>query len=492
MTQHEVFDNNSQAEQLLTSSATALAAAIRSGAVSARTVVETHIAHMERVNPRLNAVVLTRFEAARAEADRADARLAVARVNDSTDSLPPLLGVPCTIKENFEFEGTPQASGLKSRCHIINDSDAVTVANLRAAGAIPLGVTNTSELCMWMESYNEVYGRSHNPYDQSRTVGGSSGGEGAIVGSGASPFGLGADVGGSIRMPSFFNGVFGHKCSPGLVPNEGQYPAAAGRVHDFLSTGPICRRAEDLEPLLRVMGGERADKLKPAAAVDVSTLRVLTLQPDRGPRATRDQLAAQRRAVDALRQAGARIETVDLPLLDQGFDIWSSMLSLGGGPSFADMMFGTRNPLRPALELARMAVGRSPHTLPLVLLALMERVPEIAPRRAQKFVAMGATLKRQLEDALRDDGVLVTLPYPEVAPKHGHALLSPFKWVRCAIFNVMEVPSTAVPMGLNAQGLPLGVQVVAAQDNDHLSIACALELEKRIGGWVPPWRASKG
>lgn len=474
---------------MLKDSAIALAAAIREGRSTSRAVVEAHIQQMQRVNPRLNAVVQTRYDEARAEAAYADERLAEAREKKIMERLPPLLGVPCTIKENFEFEGTPQASGLVARQHIINDRDAITVARLREAGAIPLGVTNTSELCMWMESYNEVYGRSNNPYDAERIVGGSSGGEGAIVGAGASPFGLGADVGGSIRMPAFFNGVFGHKCSPGLVPNEGQYPAAQGKTHDYLSTGPICRRAEDIEPLLRILGGPSATGLKAAAAVDFEKLRVFSLAPDRGPRAKRDMLAAQDRAVAELRKAGAKTQTIDLPLFDKGFDIWSSMLAQGGDMSFADMMFGTRNPLRPMLELGRIALRRSPHTLPLVILALLERVPDIAPGRAKKFVALGQQLKQQLEDTLGDDGVLVTLPYTEVAPLHGRPMFPPFNWVRCAIFNVLEVPSTAVPMGLNAQGLPLGVQIVAAQNQDHLGIACAIELEKRVGGWVPPWTA---
>lgn len=361
------------------------------------------------------------------------------------------------------------------------------MARLRKAGAIPLGVSNTSELCMWMESYNEVYGRSNNPYDHARIVGGSSGGEGAIIGSGASPFGLGADVGGSIRMPAFFNGVFGHKCSPGLVPNEGQFPGPQGRVDAFLSTGPLCRRAADLEPLLRIMGGPSAAGLKQVADVDLARLRVLSLKPDRGPRARKDMLATQARAVQALKEAGARVETIDLPLLDKGFDIWSSMLAEAEGPSFAELMFGSRSPWPPLREFGRLLTGRSAHTLPLVILAVLERVPELAPGRAKKFVALGHTLKQQIEEALGDDGVLVTLPYTEVAPKHGKPLLPPFNWVRCAIFNAMSVPSTSVPMGLNSEGLPLGVQVVAGQDNDHLSIACALELEQRIGGWVPPW-----
>lgn len=473
--------------RILSASATALAAALRTGEFSSREVVEVHIEHMERVNPALNAVVMTRFQEARAEADRADARLAAARAAGTLAEVPPLLGVPCTIKENFELEGTPQASGLVSRRHIVNDSDAITVARLRAAGAIPLGVSNTSELCMWMESYNEVYGRSNNPYDASRIVGGSSGGEGAIIGAGASPFGLGADVGGSIRMPAFFNGVFGHKCSPRLVPNEGQYPGPQGGIDDFLSTGPLCRRAEDLEPLLRIMGGPAAAGLRDVASVELKGLRVLYLKPDRGPRARRDLRDAQARAVQALREAGCRVEAIDLPLLDKGFDIWSSMLATANGPSFAEMMFGTRSALRPLAEFGRLLTGRSPHTLPLVILAALEKVPELAPGRARKFVAMGRELKEQLEAALGDDGVLVTLPYTEVAPRHGKPLFPPFNWVRCAIFNAMSVPATAVPMGLNAEGLPLGVQIVAAQDHDHLSLACALELEKRIGGWVPPW-----
>ncbi len=474
---------------MLRDSATGLAAAIREGRTTSRAVVETHIQQMERVNPRINAVVQTRFDEARAEAAYADERLAEAREKKQVDSLPPLLGVPCTIKENFEFEGTPQTAGLVARRHIINERDAVTVARLREAGAIPLGVTNTSELCMWMESYNEVYGRSNNPYNAERIVGGSSGGEGAIIGAGASPFGLGADVGGSIRMPAFFNGVFGHKCSPGLVPNEGQFPIAEGKCADYLSTGPLCRRAVDLELLLRIMGGPSAAGLQRADSVDIEKLRVLSLRPDRGPRARPDMLAAQARAVDELRKAGAKTQALDLPLLDKGFDIWSSMLALGGSPSFAQMMFGSRNPLLPAVELGRMALGRSSHTLPLVILALLERVPDIAPRRAKKFLGLGQQLKRQLEDALGDDGVLVTLPYTEVAPLHGKPLFPPFNWVRCAIFNVMEVPSTSVPMGLNADALPLGVQIVAAQNRDHLGIACAIELEKRVGGWVPPWMA---
>ena len=207
----------------LTRSASEMARALRAGEVSSLELVELHIARIKAVNPVLNAVVAERYELARQEARAADEALAAA---GDEEALSPLLGVPCSIKECFALEGMPQASGLVKRKDIRATSDATTVARLRQAGAIPVGVTNTSELCMWMESANRLYGRTSNPYDPTRIVGGSSGGEGAIVGAGGTPFGLGSDIGGSIRMPAFFNGVFGHKPSGGLVPGTGQYPMA--------------------------------------------------------------------------------------------------------------------------------------------------------------------------------------------------------------------------------------------------------------------------
>ncbi|HEV2062045.1 MAG TPA: amidase family protein, partial [Solirubrobacteraceae bacterium] len=185
-------------------SAIALAAAIRAREVSSREVVEEHIAVLERMQPRTHALARDCFEAARRAADDADART-------DADTGPPFHGVPCTIKESFAVKGMPNSAGLVARRDHVAEQDAPAVARLRAAGAIPLGVTNTSEMCMWIESSNHVYGRTNSAYDERRAAGGSSGGEGAAVGSGGSPLGLGSDIGGSVRLPAFFNGVFGHK-----------------------------------------------------------------------------------------------------------------------------------------------------------------------------------------------------------------------------------------------------------------------------------------
>ena len=163
-------------DDVFTRSALELAADIREGARTSRDVVDAHISQIEKVNPTINAVVRERFDEARAEAEGAD------RLQASGAELPLLHGVPCTIKESFALVGMPNSSGLVARKDVIADTDATTVSRLRRSGAIPIGVTNISELCMWMESNNQVYGRSNNPYAPSRIVGGSSGGEGALVG----------------------------------------------------------------------------------------------------------------------------------------------------------------------------------------------------------------------------------------------------------------------------------------------------------------------
>ena len=462
-----------------------LARMIRGGEVRAREVVEAHIAAVELANPRLNAVVESRYEAARAEADAAD------RLVASGAATPPLLGVPCTIKEAFAFEGMPQTSGLVSRRGIRATGDAPAVARLRAAGAIPLGVTNTSELCMWFESNNRVYGRTSNAYDPTRIAGGSSGGEGAIVGAGGVPFGLGADIGGSIRMPAFFNGVFGHKPSPGLVPNTGQFPCVSGAALRILGTGPLCRHARDLMPLLRLLAGpDGADtacapvELGDPAAVALSRLPVIIVE-DNGLIAVHPELhAALHRAGRALAARGAAVRVERVPGLWRTFELWGASLQAAGGPTFGEHLGGGR-PVARLRELVKLIAGRSDHTLPSLLLTLIEGLGGLVPRRARWMLAEVQRLRADLLARI-GDGVMLYPPFPRPAPRHGAPVWRPFDFVYTALLNVLELPATAVPMGLGREGLPLGVQVVARAGADHLTIRVAEVLEEDCGGWVPP------
>ena len=479
-------------DELLELSASRLAALVRDGAVTAAALVDVHLAHLERVNPRLNAVVAGRYDAAREEARRADAL-----VRGGGRDLPPFLGVPCTIKESFSLTGMPHTSGLVSRAGRVATEDATVVARVRAAGAIPLGVTNVSELCMWMECYNRVYGRTNNAYDPRRTPGGSSGGEGAAVGSGAAPFGIGADIGGSIRMPAFFNGVFGHKPTGGLVPGTGEYPIASRGAARFHVRGPLARRAEDLMPLLRVLAGpDGADPscasftLGDPAAVDLAGLTVLDVPDDGQGRVDRALAAAQRRAAAHLAQRGARVQTVRIAGFRRALAIWASMLGAASEETFGVLLGGEGPPVRALPELVRWARRASPHTFPAIGLALIEDVAARFPRARERYVREGAALRAELVERLGPNGVLLYPPHPVPAPRHDAPLFRPLRWVYTAIFNVLELPVTQVPLGLNRGGLPLGVQVAAAHGNDHLGVAVALELERAFGGWVPPWRAS--
>ena len=473
--------------ELLQLSALELAALLRARKATSREVVDVHIAHVQKVNPTINAVVADRFEVARAEADAADTRLAAGDAD-----LPPLHGVPCTIKESFALAGMPNSSGLVARRDVIATEDATTVARLRAAGAIPIGVTNVSELCLWMETNNRVYGRSNNPYEPGRIVGGSSGGEGAIVGAGGSPFGLGADIGGSIRMPAFFNGVFGHKPTGGLVPGTGQYPIAENAALRYLCSGPIARRAGDLMPLLQILAGpdgrdQRCGEfeLGDPAAVKLDELMVFDIRGNGRTRVSEDLLDAQTRVAGFLAERGARVHTIKLAALKRSLDIWSSMMHLAADTPFARLL-GNGKTVYAVVEIMRWMVRRSPYTLPAIALVALERLNALLEGRTRRFAALGQQLRLELIDRVGPKGILLYPSYPTPAPRHYRPLMPPFNWVYTAILNVMEIPVTQCPLGLNAQGLPLGVQVGALHGNDHMTIAVAMEIERAFGGWVPP------
>jgi fatty acid amide hydrolase 2 len=468
-------------------SALDLAAAIRRREVSAQDVVEAHIERHVRFAPRINAVVAERYDAAREEAAAAD-RLIASR-DPAAAEPPPLLGVPFTLKESIALSGMPNSSGLVARASVRAQETAPVAQRLIDAGAIPLGVTNTSELTLWIESENRVYGRTSNPYDARRTAGGSSGGEGAAVGSGGSPFGIGSDIAGSIRIPAFFCGVFGHKASSGLVPNTGSYPSTPGDAGRLLGTGPLARRAEDLMPLLRIIAGPdgvdpvaRTVELGDPDSVSLEGLRVATVENSSRLPMTRELRDARERAVGALVAGGAVVRRVE-------FRSWRRALL----PYLATLQAGTTRATLALLSEAgveaptfRKLLGRGgPHTLPTRITLAAELLPQLGPETAEKLVEAGRALADEIVDAI-GDGVVLHPAQARVAPRHGWTVGRPWLFTPAAMFNLAGVPVTEVPLGLDDRGLPLGVQVAAGRDRDHVSIAVALALERTFGGWVPP------
>jgi fatty acid amide hydrolase 2 len=473
--------------KILKLSVSKLAQKIRQGDLSSREVVETYIRHIKKVNPDLNAVVKERFHRARMEAKTADARV----MKHSKKPLPPLHGVPCTIKECFSVKGMPNTSGLVARKNSIGKENATAVARLKQAGAIPLGVTNTSEMCFWFETYNSIYGRTNNPYNKKHIVGGSSGGEGAIVAAGGSPFGLGSDIGGSIRMPAFFNGIFGHKPTGGLVPNTGQFPFVDTT---YLTTGPMTRYAEDLMPLLKILAGP--DKKDPSCSpmklgnpktVKISQLTIYNIAENGFISVSSELQDIQQQCAQALAHQGAKVKRIKVKELKHSLEIWTSMIEAVNDIPIRNQL-GNGSSLNIPLELARWLLNRSDHTFPALIVSTLEILSELSPSRKTRFYEMGEKLTEKLTQLLGQDGVILYPSFPTLAPQHYRTTFTPFHWIYAGIFNVMNFPVTQVPLGLHKNGLPLGIQVASAPGNDHKTIAVAMALEKTFGGWSPPFQ----
>jgi fatty acid amide hydrolase 2 len=475
------------AEPATRRSALALAAAIRTGELSAVDVVEQHIAVLERIADR-NALAAERFDLARAEARAADERIA----SGATD-LPPLLGVPATVKELIAVEGMPHTGGFPHRRRFREPADAPVVQRLRAAGAIVLGVGNTPGPFYWLETNNRIYGRTSNAYDPARTAGGSSGGDGAMVGSGAAPIALGSDMGGSIRVPAFVNGIFGHLPSPGLVPITGHFPLPAGDIRRTLFIGPLARRASDLAPVLRIISGpDGEDPLtRPMDVGDPDTVELrglpVLVSRESSTLPLRPAIrAAVDHAADLLRAAGGVVEEVTLRGLR-----WALAQFAAVAASELDLLSSWSDLTAPTRPTNR----RTPLTVaaPTRVLQLVDSAPArfVRTRAARRLVDAARRAADELAASI-GHGVLLYPPFPRPAPRHRTTIGQPWLATNTAVFNLFGLPATQVPLGLNSQGLPIGVQAVSAPGNDHVSIAVALELERAVGGWVDPRDVERG
>jgi fatty acid amide hydrolase 2 len=480
----------SDATPLTGRSALALASLIRRGEVSARAVVEAHISVLQRWQPKINAIAVERFEEARADANAADDRIAAAAADER---LPPLLGVPCTIKEALNVKGLPHTAGLLGRKDVRATTTATVALRLLNAGAILLGLTNTSELAMWFETENPVYGRTSNPYDPGRTAGGSSGGCAAAVGCGGVPISLGTDIGGSIRVPAFCCGVFGHKPSVGLVPQTFEYPGVEGEGRRMLSMGPLTRRAEDLMPLLRILAGPdgidpmvEETELGDPSAVSLDGLRVLISERCFVARIHRELLQAREQAAETLAAAGASVDRVELPQMRRMLEPTLATLSDGGKISLSSVLLaGGVQPL----GLRDIFTGPGGHTVPLRLWSLADRLSGLAsPRRMTRMLEIGREFAAELAETV-GDGVLLHPPLPALAPRHRRTYGRVMFFQPAGIFNLAALPVTEVPLGLSETGLPLGVQIAAGPYRDHVAIAVAMALEQAHGGWSPPGAA---
>jgi amidase len=475
--------------------ASELASALADRQVSSRELVDSAITRIEALDPKMNAVVVRDFDRARAAADAADAAL-------GRGDRRPLLGLPMTVKEQFNIAGLSTTWGHLKFKDWRPEADALVVQRLKAAGAIILGKTNVPvDLGDW-QSYNKVHGTTNNPWDLARTPGGSSGGAAAALAAGFVPLELGSDIGGSLRCPAHFCGVLSHKPSLGLVPQRGALPpqTPANPVRDdFWVIGPMARSAADLALELAVVAGpdELMDgigyklALPPPRHDRLADFRVLVI--DKHPLcATAASISA---ALDGLADRLAKLGCTVLrtsPRMPDLARTTRNYVELLAAFFTADMSPDER------LHVEAAAQALSPDDLSISAARLRGLTMSHAAWIRTSRVRGG--LRAGWQALFGDVNVVLCPPMPTVAFPHDHS--SP-QWARqididggkvpydnllawAGIATSNWLPATTMPIGHGDGGLPIGAQIIGGYLDDRTTIAFAGLVEREFGGFTPP------
>ena len=454
--------------ELTSFSATTLARFIRTNLVSSVAVVDAHLARLEAVNPKLNAVVQLRAEAARQQARAADE--AISR----GERVGPLHGVPITIKDSLDTAGLVSTWGTMGRAAFTPEHDATVVARLRAAGAIILGKTNTPEFTLAGITNNDVYGRTNNPYDVERSPAGSSGGAGAILAAGGSALDLGSDTGGSIRMPSHYCGIAGIKPTSGRVPRTGHAISfEVGALDAFTQIGPMARQVEDLSLTLSIIAGP--DGHDPAVVpaplgdpqdVSVRDLRVAFYTDNGLTSPSPDTVSTVRTAASVLAEHGVSV-TEDRPQgVSDAERLWYSLYLADGGAWIRRLIHaaGTER-LSSALEWMQTAQ-------PISLTEFTQELGRWNVYRSEMLAFM------------KPYDVVLCPVSATPATRHDDPDGPDFTYTFA--HNLTGWPGAVVRCGTSAEGLPIGVQIVARPWREDVALAVAQYLETSLGGWQRP------
>ena len=467
--------------------------ALRRREVGSRELLEHQLARIERLDPGLNAVVTLDVERARAAADGAD------RALSRGEARGPLCGLPLTVKDTLETAGLRTTCGVPALSQHVPRHDAVAIARLRAAGAVIFGKTNTPTWAGDWQTTNPIFGTTHNPWDRTRTPGGSSGGSAVAVAAGFSPLELGSDIGGSIRVPSHCCGVFGHKPSRGLVPMRGHIPPAPGSLAeaDLDTVGPLARTAADLELALDVVAGAPPElahavslRLPPARAAALAGFRAAAWFDEPAATVDAEMRGLLERAVDMLASAGARIDRKARPAVDfreavaTYLELLMPIMSLTAPDDLARQLVagGEQVPAdAPGLLAASARAYAARHR---DWLRTHERRERIRARWAEFFHDFDVLLcPVMLTPAFVQDASEFTSRRIRVNGEE-RAYLEHIQWP--GLITMAWLPSTVIPVGRTAGGLPVGVQIVGPYLEDRTPLAFARAAERELGGFVPP------
>jgi len=434
------------------------------GEVSAEALVDAAIRRIDAVNPTINAVVQLARDEARARAREAD----LARSRNAVMGV--LHGIPMTIKDSLDTAGIVSTGGTLGRKKFIPARDASVVSRLREAGAILIGKTNTPELTLSYQTSNEIYGRTCNPYDLTRTAGGSSGGAAAIVCTGAVPFDIGSDTGGSLRIPAHYCGVVSLKPTEGRVPRTGHIIPFGGHLDRLTTLGPIARFTEDVDLLVRLIAGP--DGRDPAvvpmnwrepAAVALESLRIAYHFENGVGRPSAETVAATRGAAGVLREVVAQVDEVIPPPARDASELFANLYAADGG-AWRRRLLIAAGTLHKGAEASTSGAGLSASAFS----ALMEKWDRFRSDMLQCLDAYD---------------VLLCPVTAGPAPLHGAGNPSDFSYTQ--VFSLTGWPCVVVRCGSNGS-LPIGLQIVARPWREDIALRVAAHLERALGGWRKP------
>jgi amidase len=473
-----------------------IAAALRARKISALELADHVIARIEAVDRRINAVVVRDFARAREAAKAADAAL-------SRGDAQPLLGVPMTVKESFNVAGLTTTWGDPRFRNFMPKEDALIVSRVKSAGAVILGKTNVPLMLSDWQSYNDIYGTTNNPWDLGRTPGGSSGGSAAALACGFGPLSLGSDMGGSLRAPAHYCGVYGHKPTLGLVPARGQNPPGTPplpRESDLAVVGPMARSAADLALALDVIAAPDEARagigyrlaLPAARHDDLKNFRVLLI--DRhplGPTANtvREALA---RLSERLVRAGVKVAHASplLPDAAESARLYARLLS---------SLWGAGLPRGAFADIRREAEALSPQDRSLA--AERTRGAVMSHRDWLAADTARARLAAQWSGLFREFDVVLCPAMPAPAFRHDHSYPIEERRIRidgrsylyldalvvwAELATTPGLPATVAPIDRSPTGLPIGAQIIGPFLEDRTTIAFAGLLEREFGGFAPP------
>src|SRR5271157_1343147 len=442
-------------------------------------LITSHLERAQSLQPKLNAFVHLDGESALARARQAEAAI------QQGEPLRALTGIPLTVKSCIDVAGWPCPAGSLLRKEYVPASDATIVARLESAGAILLGNTNTPEFLMAYETDNRVTGKTSNPWDLSKSAGGSSGGEAAAIASGCSMGGVGSDGGGSIRAPAHFSGVCGLKPTPGRIPATGHFPPGAGAFSWIGVVGPMARSVADLRALFEVMAGPDAGDalsapvpLRRIHAEELHGLRIGIIENKALGNATPETQAAVHRAGQLLSEQGFRVEPITLQGLERAVELWWFFF----GPVIGDLIRhstkGQEDLLSPMLR---------------EYLAITATEPAVS---LETFVAactnrdlVRTEILRQMKDVpivLSPVSSAPAFPHGAGNYRAGDAHNYRDTMRCCQWLNLTGFPGLSLPMGKSPEGLPINIQLIGRPHEEELLLAVGESIECGRGPWEAP------